>query len=141
MADLSITATSVVEVAGAGVDDGVAGATITAGQTVYKKISDNKFYLADCDATAVGANAEIDNVYGIALNGAAVDQALSVQKTGTITIGATTVVGVVYVQSATAGGIAPWGDLVSTDYVTIIGYALTTSTIKLAIDILGVQEA
>ena len=86
MAALSITAGNVVTVSGT-TEWGTAGATVTAGQTVYKKASDSKFYLADCDKTAHDGNAEIDNVYGIALNAASAGQPLCVQKTGTITIG------------------------------------------------------
>jgi len=139
MADVSITATSVLPDAGAGTENGTAGATITAGQTVYKLANDSKFYLADCDATAVGANSEIDNVYGIALNNAAAGQRLAVQRNGTITIGGTVVVGTPYVQSTTAGGIVAWAELASTNYVTHIGYATTAVKIKLGIDATGVQ--
>lgn len=140
MADITITAANVVASTGATTELGTAGETITAGQTVYKKASDSKFYLADVDATAVGANSEIDNVYGIALNGAAASQPLSVQKSGVISIGGTVVVGMVYVQSATAGGIAPLADLVATDYVTVLGVALTASTVDMGIKITGVQK-
>lgn len=140
MADISITAGNVVTVTGT-IESGTAGATITAGQTVYQKASDGKFYLADCDATAVGTNAEIDNVYGIALNGAAAGQPLTVQKTGTITIGATVTAGQTQWQSNVAGGITEtWAEIVSTDYITVIGHAISASVIKLDINVLGIAK-
>lgn len=138
MANVSITAGNVVKSTGSVIETGIAGEAITAGQTVYKKAADSQYYLADVDAEAVGDSAEIDNVYGIALNGGSADQPLTVQKSGTITIGGTVVVGTVYVVSATAGGIAPWADLVSTDYVSIVGVATTAGTIAMSLNIAGV---
>jgi len=40
-------------------------------------------------------------------------------------------VGEVYVVSATAGGIAPVGDLTTGNYVTVLGVATTTSNLQL----------
>jgi len=138
MANVTITAANVTISNGAS-EDGTAGEAVDAGETVYKSATDSKFYLADCDATAVGSNATIDNVYGVALNSAAADQSLDIQKTGIINIGGTVVVGTVYVQSATAGKIAPWADLSTTDYVTLLGVGKTASTLDLGIKIMGVQ--
>lgn len=137
MAAISITAANVLTVSGT-TEWGTAGATVTAGQTVYKKASDSKFYLADCDKTAHDGNAEIDNVYGIALNAASASQPLCVQKTGTITIGGTVTVGTIYTQSATAGGIAPWSELTTNDQVVIIGVGTTAAIITLNILTTGV---
>lgn len=140
MANLVITAASVIKGSDAVVANGICGsATVTAGQPVYKLSTDNKFYLTDCDVTAVTANSEIDNIYGIALHGASASQPLSVQTEGSITIGATVAVGVPYVVSATAGSICPWTDLVATDYVSVIGMGSSTSVIKIKPCISGVQ--
>lgn len=138
MADISVTPANCVTDAG-GTENGTAGETITAGQTVYKKSTDSKFYKADCDATAVGANTGINDVYGIALNGAAAGQPVTVQTSGTITIGATVVVGTIYQQSDTAGGIMPSTDAAATNYVTVLGVATTAAIITLDINSSGVQ--
>lgn len=127
MADLTITAANVVAGSGATKEAGVAGATITAGQAVYKDASDGgKFKLADNDS----ATAAVRSFYGIALNGAANGQPLTVLKSGPITIGATVAVGVVYCLSSTAGGICPNADIATGDYNTVIGIGTSTSVIE-----------
>lgn len=135
MADLTVTATSVVPVTGYTFEDGIAGATITAGQTVYKDTSDsNKFKLADADAATTA------ECYGIALNGCASGQVVKVQVGGELNVGATLTVGQVYVVSTTAGGIAPYADLASGDYVSILGVADTTSNLVLRLFNTGVAK-
>lgn len=127
MADLTITAASVVAGSGATKENGVAGATITAGQAVYKDASDGgKFKLADNDS----ATAAVRSFYGIALHGASSGQPLTVLKDGPITIGATTAVGIVYCLSSTAGGICPSADIATGDYNTIIGIGTSTTVIE-----------
>ena len=134
MADLSITATEVLAGAGADTENGIAGEALTAGQVVYKLSTDKKFYKADCDSAGK------TSVYGIALNGAAAGQPVSVQKSGSITIGATAAptVGEIYVLSGTAGGIAPEADLASGDTVSILGVGESASSIQLRINNTGV---
>lgn len=137
MADLSITAANVVKGTGAVPDASkVAGETVTAGQTVYLKASDNRWWKSQADATSTEAAAS-----GIALNGASAGQPLVVQTAGEITIGATVAVGGVYVVSATAGGIAPVADLASTNYLTVIGYGKTTAIIVMDVNPTGIQVA
>lgn len=118
MADLAITATSVVQGTDASVSSGIAGETITAGQTVYLNSTDGLLYKADCDDTAAKSVC-----VGIALNGGAINQPIEYQTDGVITIGATVVVGTIYVVSDTAGGIKPVADLSVSDYVSIVGVA------------------
>lgn len=125
MADLVITAASVVAGSTATKESGTAGATITAGQVVYKDSADGKFKLADCNS----ATAAVRSPYGIALNGASSNQPVSVLKEGPITIGATVTGGVAYYLSGTAGGIRPVADNVTGDYPTIIGIATSASVI------------
>lgn len=108
MADLSITAASVASSTDAQFFNGTAGATITAGQSVYLDSTTNTLKLADANASAATAS-----VYGIALHATLSGQPLQVQVSGNINLGATLGVGTVYVQSATAGGIAPAADLAS----------------------------
>jgi hypothetical protein len=132
MADLSITAASVVAGDDARITYGTAGATITAGQAVYKEAADDKFKLADCDS----ATAAVRSPVGIALNGAADGQPLAIVNKGPVTIGATLTAGVAYYLSPNAGGIAPVADLAAGDYPVIIGIATSTSVLEV-----GIQEA
>lgn len=128
-ADLTITATSVKKVTGAAVDRGTAGATITAGQPVYKDSTDSH-KLKTCDADAQASSVCV----GIALHAASADQPLEYLTNGPIDIGATVTVGQVYVVSTTAGGIAPYSDLASGDYVSILGVGTTTGRIEVRLN-------
>lgn len=135
MADLSVTAASVVTSSGNALD-GTAGATITAGQVLYVDTADsNKLKLAQADGTALQAT-----VAGIALHGAASGQPIRYQATGTINVGATLTVGQVYVVSATAGSIAPYSDLTSSDYVSVLGVATTAAILSMQIQNSGVEK-
>lgn len=125
MADLTITATSVVKGTGAQIDrTRVFGEAVTAGQPVYLKDSDGKYWKAQSDGNSAEAAA-----LGIALNGGAADQPAAVQTGGSLTIGATVAAGVFYYVSNTAGGICPVGDLGTGDYVTAICYGTSTSAV------------
>jgi hypothetical protein len=126
MADLTITASSVLKGTGAKTETLIAGAAVTAGQTLYKDASDsNKAKLYDADGAAA-----LRAFYGIALNSAASGQPVVVLTEGPITIGATTAVGVAYYGSDTPGGITgTFGDLEAGDYPTIIGIGISTTQI------------
>lgn len=135
MADLAVTAANVVRGAGAKVETGIAGGTITAGQTVYKDPADSdKFKLADADS----GTAAVRTTRGIALNGAAANQPLAVQTEGRIVIGAAVAVGTIYVQSDVPGGLRPAVDNGSGDFVTIIGVGVSATEIDLFIRPTGV---
>jgi hypothetical protein len=135
MADLSITAADVKTTEGSAFRTVQFGETATAGETVYLKSSDQKFWLGDNGA------ADTADVEGIVLVGNATDEWGIVQTSGDIDVGATLTVGTVYVQSATAGGIAPEADIASTEYVTILGVAKTAALLALEINATGVQHA
>lgn len=123
MADIAVTAASVVTDANPVTEDGTAGATITAGQLVYKDASDsNKWKLADTNLSAAAADS-----YGVALASASPGQPLRVQISGDYNAGATLTVGSVYVVSATAGGIAPVADLATGHFTKIWGVAKTAA--------------
>ena len=125
MADLTITAGSVVAGTDATIRTGVAGAAITAGQVLYLDRTANTWKLADTDsATAVVRVAE-----GVALNSASTGQTVSVCTAGPVTIGATIAAGVFYYLSGTAGGICPVADVAAGDYPSIIGYGSSTSVL------------
>lgn len=125
MADLSITAGSVLAGGGSTKRAGTAGATITAGQVVYLDTSDGRYKLADADS----GTAAVRSPFGIALNGASAGQPLTVCTRGAVTIGATVTAGTTYYLSPNPGGIAPLADLLSGDYPTIVGIATSTSVI------------
>lgn len=129
MADLTITAANVAKVSGASTATGIAGTTITQGQALYADASDSdKLKLADSNSTAATAVC-----VGIALNSAASGQPVTYITAGSVTIGATVVLGMPYCTSNTAGGIRPITDAASTEYLTIIGYASTTAILTLNI--------
>ena len=126
-ADLSVTAASVAPSADAVTKAGTAGEALTAGQAVYRKSSDGKWYKADCNS----ATAEVRVASGIVLTGSAAGQPVVVQTDGSLTIGATVSNGVVYYLSGTAGGIRPVADNTTGDYPQTIGMATSASVIKL----------
>jgi hypothetical protein len=124
MADLTVTAASVIAGTNAITESAIAGETLTAGQVVYKKASDGKYYKAQCDGTTEEAGS---GGLGIALHAAGANQPIRFQRGGGLVIGATTVKTSIYCLSATAGGICPEADLVSTNKRVYIGYATDTS--------------
>lgn len=133
MADLTITAANVVAAADAVRESGTAGATVTAGQLVYLDTSDMKYKLADSNGAAA-----LRVPSGIALNGAANNQPLMIQKGGDITIGATMTAGVAYYLSDAPGGICPVADLGSGEYPCIVGIAKSASVLSVNIQPSGV---
>ena len=127
MAEVSITAANVVPVAGYSSTTGTAGATITAGQVVYRDAATSTLKLADSNASQAAANA-----VGIALHGASSGQPLIYQTAGDITIGGTIAVGKIYVVGATTpGALAEHTDLTSGWYtkVMLIGKTSAIGTI------------
>lgn len=138
MADLSITAASVVRVSGNTFND-ISAVALTAGQLIYKDSSNpaaEVMRLADADSSSTTAN-----VKGIALHACAANQPIEYQIDGIITIGATPTVGQIYVVSANAGGIAPVSDLTATWYTSIVGVGYSSTQLKLGINASGVLHA
>lgn len=128
MADLTITAASVLQGSGAKVVEGTAGAALTAGQALYLDSAANTWKLADTDSATAAAR----SCTGIALHAAGSGQPIAVQTAGSITIGATLAAGVAYYLSGTAGGICPIADVAAGDYPEVIGIATSTTVLKLA---------
>jgi hypothetical protein len=126
MADETVVAAEVLADSGTLSVDGTLGATVTAGQTVYLDTTTNTYKLADANASALTAVTA-----GIALNGGVSGQPVKVAIAGTLDPGFTVGVGEVYVQSATAGGIAPRADLTSGWYTVVLGMGITASQMKL----------
>lgn len=142
MANLSITAASVVAQAGATIKHGVAatiaGAPITAGMPL-RLASDGRLVRAG----AAGGNEENAQVAGIALSAASNNQPVSYCTAGDINLGATLTVGMLYRLSASGtGAIAPAADIINTDeWVTDLGVAKSASILSLDIQIGGLQIA
>lgn len=132
MADLTITAASVAKGSDAMVENGTAGAAITAGQTVYLDTTSGTMKLSDNDGTGTRS------VRGIALHAAAVGQPIAYQRSGDITIGSALTAGQDYWLSSTPGGIAPRADLTTGMDPILIGVAKSASVLTLAIVDVGV---
>ena len=110
------------------------GEAITQGQPVYLA-SDGKYYQTDANDTAVKAQAK-----GIALSPCGIDGYFLMAVDGLVDLGGTLAVGQVYCVSATKGAIAPYGDLTTNDYVTILGIATTTALLDINLVVSGVQK-
>lgn len=124
MADLSITAGSVIASAQATIDRRYSyGATVTQGQPVYLDTG-NLWQLADANASATTAA-----VRGIVLVGGAINQpGIVVTTDPNFTPGATLAVGTMYVLSANAGKICPVADSVTGVYNSLLFIANTSTT-------------
>jgi hypothetical protein len=137
MADVSVTAGNVAISAEATTILTVqAGESITQGQPVYRSSSTGKYLRADANDTAAKAEA-----LGIALTPASTDGYFLIATDGEINIGGTLVKGSPYYVSNAVGGIAPFGDLTTNDYVTILGHAKTTAILQINIVATGIQKA
>jgi len=120
-----------------------AGATITAGQPVYKNTNTGKYEAAHATILAKSL------AEGIALTGSSDLQPLVIQTTGIIDIGGTVLAGVCYVVDDTAGGIVEYDRLQGSpgittgDFVTVLGVGndATNKYIELSIVQSGVALA
>jgi len=137
MADISITAANVVAQSNATIVNGRAGATITAGQMVYKETASGKYKLADADS----ATQEIQETTGMALNGAADGQPLAVCTSGDVALGAVLTAGARYYLSSAAGAIQPEADLSAGEEINLIGLAKSTTVLNIRITRPGVTVA
>jgi len=134
MPDLSITAASVVAVTTTDIRELFLGATVTAGQAVYVAAATNRVMLADSDSATVEARTPL----GVALNGGATGQTVGVMVVGDVTIGATMTAGVMYYMSDTPGGICPVADLGAGEVPCTVGFAISTTVMRVAIRSSGV---
>ena len=124
MADVTLTAASVVAGTGAIVVEGIAGATIAQGKAVVLN-SANEYVLADC------TDKDLDAVAGIALTASIDNGPIKIITGGNLTTAAQLTAGTVYVLSE-AGLIAPLADwLAATDYLTVVGVATSTTNLKI----------
>jgi len=133
MADLTITPSAV--------KTGSKGNVITAATPIIQ----GEMVSLDTAGKAIKANCtdiELAKFEGIALNSAETSQPLSVLKSGKIELGVgSTVQGETYYLSATDGKIMPSADLVSTNFVSVIGVAYDVSSINITPIITGITKA
>lgn len=136
MADVVITPANVQKSTTSSTDRGTAGATITAGMQLYKDATDS-YKLKPAIASSLASAAAV----GAALHGASNGQPVEYTTDGLYTAGGTLVIGQVYcVSAAVAGATAPYADLVTGNFVTIMGGGQTASLLKLKINALGVAK-
>ena len=129
MSDFSVTAASVVRTANTAISEGIAGGTLTAGQALYVDTSDSsKLKGCDADASATSVCA------GIALHGASSGQPIKYATNGNLTFNAAFAAGDCVCVSTTVGGLAPYADLASGDFVTVVGIATSTTNLKIQIN-------
>lgn len=134
MADVTVTAASVLQVSGQ-TKDVVAGEAITAGDWVYEdSTASGKAKKADTSSQAKAT------VTGMALNSApAADQPLRIATSGVVKPGGTLTVGTIYVASDNGGKLRPAADNGSGDWVTELGVATAADTLKIGLNVSGVQ--
>jgi hypothetical protein len=135
MADLVITPANVIAESNAVKETALAGETITAGKLVYKSTS-KKFMLADSNSATVAAKTAV----GIALNGASLNQPLTIIKSGDVAVGAVLTAGSAYYLSDTPGGVCPDADVGAGENVCQVGIAKTTSVLSVKIVAPGVSR-
>ena len=127
MATITITKANVIPTSSTTRNTGIAGEALEAGQFLYLKSSDNKWYKADATTLEKSGNANAQNIR-LALADAATNQPIVFAEPGSlISVGTVLTKGLWYVLSATAGKIADHGDLIAGQYSVNMGYAFTTS--------------
>ena len=136
MADLTLTPASIVAADNAVKESGLAGETIVAGKAVYKSPTTKKWMLADSDSATSAAK----TAGGIALNGASLNQPITVAKSGDLTMGAVLTAGATYFLSNTAGMICPDADVGSGENVCQLGIAKSTTVLSVKIFAPGVSR-
>lgn len=136
MAALIITSNQVLLGTGASSMARNAAVAVSAGQTVYLD-ANNNWALAQADGTPQEAAAG-----GIALNNAGPGQPVTVCTAGPLILGAgaAPAAGMIYCVGIGPGDIVPYGDLLPTNRVTLLGWGLGTNQIQVALAVTGVQK-
>ena len=142
MADISQTAANVA-MGGASTPQEVVqfGEAVTQGQPLYQS-TDGKFYRCDANDGLVKAACKAIALTPGATNGyGLVAKPATTPGRSLVNLGATLAVGEVYAVSATVGRICPVADLASTQFVTVIGVAISTSLLDFQVAIGTVAKA
>lgn len=136
MAEIVITPADVQKTSTTAISEGIAGGTITAGMAIYAD-SAAAGVLKACDADALASTACV----GLALHGAASGQPLKYATAGDITLSSVMTVGRIYlVSQTTAGSLCVDGDILTGDFVTIVGVASTATNLKIQLNVSGVAR-
>lgn len=101
-----------------------AGEALAQGQPYYISTSDNKAYRTDNNDGSTKAE-----IAGVTLTPAATNSDFIGIELGPMIIGATVAIGTTYVVSSSVGLIAVEADITSGQYVSYIGYGISTSQI------------
>lgn len=136
MANLTRTAANVRLMSAGPISPGTSGEAITQGDPLY---FDTAGKLKKCQADGTAAEADCKAIALSAASAADMDVAYFAPGAD-IDLGATLTVGETYVVSATAGAICPVGDLVSGDYVTILGIATAANKLPFRPRASGVEK-
>ncbi|MBP99015.1 hypothetical protein CMK18_23945 [Candidatus Poribacteria bacterium] len=113
-----------------------AGEAITRGMPIYLDGTNSNKAMKALNTSVAGTA-----VYGIAASTSSADNDyIQVVTTGTITTGASMTVGQAYYLSTTAGGVCPFADLNTNDYINLLYRAVTATTAKLVFENSGIQS-
>lgn len=140
MADITITQANVVATNSSTVKaTGTSGAAITAGQAVYLDPATGTVKPAKSDSAS---STHAPNLVGVALgNAPGTNQPITYATSGDVTYGGGLTQGQAYVVSAAnAGGIAPYADLVATNFVAFLGVAISSTVLRLGVLPASVQK-
>lgn len=138
MADYVVTAANVVASLAASTRVGIAGATITQGQYLYKDTSDsNKLKLAVTNGSSL-----LRVVEGVALDAGSAGQPIkyAVTDPGFVPGFTTAAAGDIIVLSRTAGAAAHVDDPTTGDYVTVLGVMTSATTMNLQFTAAGAAK-
>jgi hypothetical protein len=136
MADLSRTAANVKPMSAGPVSMGKSGEALTQADPAYFDTS-GKLKKCQSDGTAAEANCR---AMILTPTTAADQDVVYLLAGGDIDVGATLAVGETYVVSRAAGAIAPIGDLLSSDYSTILGTATAANKLAFRPVVSGVEK-
>lgn len=137
MADVTITPADVTPRSGCQIIDGIAGATLVAGEWGYVDTSaSDVIKLADANNSDLTAT-----VKGMVLNAATSGQPVRIAVKGEVNVSAVLTAAKAYVLSSNAGKTAPIADLTTNWRTSIVGYAKTTSILVIGIVNTGITNA
>lgn len=137
MAAITVTASGVSAIVGnTVVDSGIANDTITAGMPVYKDVNNsNKLTRCDADLSSAAATA-----VGISLHAALAGQIVNYATGGDMNFGSGLTANTALIVGATAGAINPIADLTTGWFLTLLGVAISTAVLRIAIKSTGVAS-
>jgi hypothetical protein len=135
VSDISVTAASVQRGPACRTDNGTTGSSnITAGMSLAKNTS-------GLVIPAKGDTANNSRCIGIALHASLPGQPIEYAVGGQVIFNAALTAGHNYcVSGANAGGIAPYTDLTTGNFVTTLGTAISATALRLAISASGVSQ-